>query len=177
MGLFSIFKKKKKKQTKQSVGTLPTHTYPLVEPVPTKELLKDWIKTVEMVENHPLSQVRIINTAILTDLTRILHEMNEKLGKLDKIDKVINMLKELKSNANIEPKDIDEVILNLKGLTIKDREYLSLFKDNEFITTEEFAKRANLSRSTASSRLNKLFSLGVLEKKSEGKKILFGKKI
>ena len=36
-----------------------------------------------------------------------------------------------------------------------------------------WSKKVGLSRSTASSRLNKLFSLGVLEKETDGKKIVY----
>ena len=176
MGIFDFLKRKKKKR----VGTVPTQAkYPVVEPLPTKDLLKEWLKTVEMVENHPLSQVRVINTAILSELTRVLNSMNEKLEKLNKLNKIADMLEEVRSqikDAGISTKNIDNIISTIKGLTIKDREYLDLFEEGEELTTEEFAKRAKLSRSTASSRLNKLFSMGLLEKKAQGKKIVFTRK-
>ena len=68
--------------------------------------------------------------------------------------------------------NVDAVIDGLRGLTLKDQDALKFFKD-EALTTEGFAAKASLSRSTASSRLNKLFSMGLLEKVAEGKQILY----
>ena len=161
----------------QSVQTVPTHEFPEVKPVgSTKDLLKDWSKTLEMVEKHPLSQVRVINTAVLTDLTNILSSMDDKLNKLAKLDDIMKLLLDTKKqldSVGMPTGNIDAVIGSLKGLTLKDQEALSFLKAGELLTTEDFADRASLSRSTASSRLNKLFSLGLLDKTADGKKIVY----
>lgn len=164
------------KRRAQSVQTVPTHEFPELKPSgSTKDLLKDWSKTLEMVENHPLSQVRVINTAVLTDLTQVLNSMNEKLDKLSKMDEIIALLNETKAdldNAGLSSRNVDAVIGSLKGLTLKDQDALKVF-DGKALTTEDFADKAGLSRSTASSRLNKLFSMNVLDKVADGKKIVY----
>ncbi len=183
MGFLSRFLKKRSKKNFESVGTVPTDKkedfQQVIPAISTKDLLKDWSKTLEMIENHPLSQARVINTGILSDLTRILHSMDEKLSNLSKLDKIMRLLVETKTQlkeAGLSTKNIDAVLSDLKGLTVKDQEALAVFKEGEELTTESFATKAGLSRSTASSRLNKLFSLGLLEKKAEGKKIVYKKK-
>ncbi len=184
MGLLTrLFKKRSKKRSK-TVGTVPTQqeeqpetSFPKVKPVESStDLLKEWSKTLEMVEKHPLSQARVINTGILSDLTRILHSMDEKLSGLTKLDEIIHLLVETKSqleNAGLSTSKVDAVIGSLKGLTLKDQEALKVFSVDDLLTTETFAEKAGLSRSTASSRLNKLFSLGLLEKVAQGKKIAY----
>lgn len=170
MGLLSRLFKRKSKKKKKSVGTVPT------DDMTTSELLKDWSKTIERVENHPLSQARVINTGLLNDLTHILASMDERLEKLSKLDEIISLLESTRDQlkgAGLSTDSVDAAISGLKGLTVKDREALKLFKDNGPFTTKAFAKKAGLSRSTASSRLNKLFSLGLLDKEAEGKKIIY----
>lgn len=165
VGVVSTVQKKEKKQE-----------FPQLKPAgSTKDLLKDWSKTIELVEKHPLSQARVINTAVLTDLTQILNSMNEKLDKLAKIDEILSLLSETKGQlekAGLPTRNVDVVIGSLKGLTLKDQDALKFFKDKQ-LTTEGFADNAGLSRSTASSRLNKLYSMGLLEKTAEGKQIVY----
>ncbi len=180
MGFFDRWRKKRSKRVLENVGTVGTDeevVFPTVKPVDsTDDMLKEWSKTLEIVEKHPLSQARVINTGILNNLTHILNSMNEKLNSLNKLDKIVTLLLETKSqleNAGLSTRNVDVILSNIKGLTIKDEEALNYFKDGVLLTTEEFAKLSNLSRSTASSRLNKLFSLGVLEKISEGKKVKY----
>ncbi len=182
MGLLRKLRKMMSKKASMSVGTVSTEQqtaqkqdFPEVKPVTSsKDLLKEWSKTLEMVESHPLSQARVLNTAILDDLNRVLHSMDEKLEKLSKVDDIYHLLLETKKQlegAGLPTSNVDAVIGSIKGLTIKDRDALSFFKIDELLTTEDFADKASMSRSTASSRLNKLFSFGLLDKVAEGKKI------
>ncbi|MFA5405766.1 MAG: hypothetical protein WC307_00185 [Candidatus Nanoarchaeia archaeon] len=184
MGLLRNLRKRLGNKRLAPVETVPTveknvkkKAFPEIKPVgSTKDLLKEWSKTIEMVENHPLSQARVINTTVLNDLTQVLNSMNEKLEKLAKLDEITSLLLETKQqleSAGLSTGNIDAVMGAVRGLTIKDKDALSLFKGDELFSTEDFAERASLSRSTASSRLNKLFSLGMLEKSAEGKKILY----
>lgn len=170
MGLLSRLLGRKSKKKKKSVGTVPT-----VDKT-TSEMIKNWSKSIERVENHPLSQARVINTSLLNDLSSILASMDEKLDKLSKLDKVLALLEDAREQlegAGLSTSSVDSAISNLKGITVKDQEALDLFKDDGSFTTKAFAKKAGLSRSTASSRLNKLFSLGLLEKEAKGKKIVY----
>jgi DNA-binding transcriptional ArsR family regulator len=182
MGLLSRIRKKSpkkrpkrvgtRKKTSKRVGTVSTRKQAL----PTSDLLKNWSKTIEMVEKHPLSQARVMNTAVLSDLTRVLNSMDEKLSKLDKLDKIVSLLGETKkqlSSAGLSTSMIDQAIDRIKGLTIKDKNAFEVFKSKDELTTEGFAEVSKVSRSTASSRLNRLFSFGLLEKNTDGKKIVY----
>ena len=174
MGLFGKLFKRRSKGAETTVGTVPTDEE--TNPRATKDLLKEWSKTLELVEKHPLSQARVINTGVLTDLTQVLGSMNEKLDNLGKLDDIMHLLIETKKQlggADMPTAKIDAVIGGLKGLTIKDQDALKFFKSDETLTTEEFSKVSKLSRSTASSRLNKLFSFGLLEKVADGKQIVY----
>ncbi len=184
MGLLRNLRKRLADKRSASVETVPTvekkapkKDFPEIKPVgSTKDLLKEWSKTLEMVENHPLSQARVINTTVLNDLTQVLNSMNEKLDKLAKLEEITQLLLETKKqleSAGLSTGNIDAVMGAVRGLTVKDKDALKLFKKDETFSTEDFADRASLSRSTASSRLNKLFSLGILEKVADGKKILY----
>jgi|GEM_PF-1852097 len=180
MGFLRKWLKKRSRQVSETVETVPTQEkqdFPEINPEEsTKDVLEQWTKTLETVEKHPLSQARVINTAVLNDLTQVLHSMDEKLSDLGKLDKIIGLLIETKKQldeAGMPTSSVDAAISSLKGLTVKDQEALKFFKGDEEIDTEEFATRAKLSRSTASSRLNKLFSFGLLEKNADGKKIVY----
>ncbi len=183
MGFFDKFRKKKKvaKKKKKSVGTTVEVKKPIkkkpVGTVGTSDvLIKDWVQTIKKLEKHPLSQLRLINTSILEQLAGILESINSKLDKLSKLDEIINLLTKEKhklKEAGMPTETLDDVIAKLKVLSTKDKEAIEVLKDAGPITTEHFAKKVGLSRSTASSRLNKLHSIGLLKKTANGKKILF----
>ena len=89
---------------------------------------------------------------------------------------IVHLLGETKKqlgNAGLSTENIDQVMGRLKGLTVKDKNAFEVFKSKNELTTEGFAKVSKVSRSTASSRLNRLFSFGLLEKKTDGKKIMY----
>ena len=183
MGIFDKLFKKRSKKKQMTVGTVPTvekKDFPEIKPVgSTGDLLNEWTKTLEMVEKHPLSQARVINTGVLTDLTHILNSMNEKLDALSKLDNLLDLLNSVKkqlSDANLSTHNVDALITNIKGLTVKDQDALNCFTDGVLLSTDDFAKQLKLSRSTASSRLNKLHSFGLLEKVADGKKIMYKKR-
>jgi uncharacterized membrane protein len=187
MGLFDRFKKKEPKKAKRTkknvrtsvgtrVGTKKKTVKKTVKAVGTDILLKDWMQTIKKVENHPLSQVRIINTSILEQLTEILASIDSKLNKLNKLDEIVSLLDKERielDKAGIPTETLDIAIAKLKGLSTKDKEAIEVMKKHKSLTTENFAKKIGLSRSTASTRLNKLHTMGILNKTTNGKKILY----
>jgi len=141
----------------------------------TERLLSQWSDTLKNVQDHPLSQVKIINTNILTSLTEILGSMNNKLDNLQKLDEIIGLLNESRDRmqaAGLPVDSINKAISRIQGFTVKDKEAVSVLKSSE-LTTEDFAKKAKLSRSTASTRLNRLYSFGLVEKGTKGKQIIY----
>ena len=81
----------------------------------------------------------------------------------EKIDRVIELLE----------RKVVEGPPELHGLTIHDKEMLDFMAGGKKISADEIAKQMKLSRGTASLRLNKLYSLGYLLKKSRGKIVEF----
>lgn len=142
----------------------------------TYHAIKTWEKTLEAAKQHPLSQVKILNTQILEELTNVLKHMNHKLDKLDKLDDVLMLLHETREELNekgIESSKIDEAIEEIERLTIKDKEVVSWIAKQGRVTAKQLADYTGLSRSTASFRLNRLAEIGVLEKEAVGKKIFY----
>jgi len=150
-----------------------------IEVINTNEAIESWEKTLNAAQQHPLSQVKIINTQILEELTNVLRSMNDKmkrLEELDKLDKILNLLSESKAELDqkgINSSFLDSAIKEIESLTIKDKDVLEWIERQERVTAKQLADYVNLSRSTASFRLNRLKELGLLEKEAIGKKIFY----
>lgn len=161
-------KQKKKKENKKKI---------IVEDISnTEELLNSWNESVKTVSDHPLSQVKIINTQILEQLSTILTSMNKKLKKLDKLDEVLKLLKESRKEIILSGKStekLDKAISGIEDLTIKDEEVINVIKDKGPQNAESLADYIGVSRSTASNRLNRLHKKKVLRKKSDGREVFF----
>ena len=142
----------------------------------TFSAIKSWEKTLEAAKQHPLSQVKIINTQILEELTNVLKQMDSKLEKLDKLDEILAILNETKrelSEKGVESSALDKAIEEVERLTIKDKEVVAWIAKQGRVTAKQLADYTGLSRSTASFRLNRLAELGILKKEAVGKKIYY----
>ncbi len=131
--------------------------------------LKEWEAEVRRITNHPLSQVKVINTAILESLTDVLRNIDYKLDNLEKLDRILEILEK----KEFFDKGIEKRKLEAKNLSEKDFMILRIVKNKKSVTITELMKLAQVSRSTASYRLNKLVYLGLIEKKMVGKKAVF----
>jgi len=142
----------------------------------TKQLLEEWEEQIKSLQDHPLSQVKIINTELLGALTRILRSIDKKLSDLEKLDSILELLE--KSKEKIEKQGIFSPELNvaierLASLTLKDKTMIDVLSQHDRLTAEEISEKIGVSRSTCSSRLNKLYMFGMVEKVPVGKKIYF----
>jgi predicted transcriptional regulator len=142
----------------------------------TQALLKVWGDSVKNISEHPLSQAKIINSQILEQLTDILTSMDKKLDKLTLLDEVLSLLKGTKTQiielgGNTE--QIDKAITHIEGITIKDEEVIRALGDKGPQTADSLARLMGISRSTASSRLNRLNAMNLIRKKTDGKFIYF----
>jgi Fic family protein len=126
-----------------------------------EKTVEEWKKQVEELRKHPLTQVKILSDSLL-------NELNQKLGDISsKLDQVLNYIRE---------RQAPEISQYPKSLTVKDRELIKLLEDRGPLNTRELAKALGVNRTTASIRLNKLASVGVLDKKSRGKEIEYSKR-
>ncbi len=165
-------KTKPKAKKTQQIRQVPQHK-DLPE---TEKLVSNWKNAVEMIQDHPLSQARILNTQLLEMLTNVLSSMNAKLDGLNKLDDIILLLKEGQKELEekgMKSEKIEEAIVELEGATLKDKDTYNLLKSKGEMTANTLAKEMKTSRSTASSRLNRMYDLGMVEKKSKGRKIFF----
>jgi len=145
----------------------------------THMALRSWEEAIVAAKEHPLSQVKIINTKILEEINNVLKSMNTRLDKLDdleKLDIILDLLqatKEELESKGVQSKMLDHAIGQIDQLTMKDKEVLEWVGRQERVTAQQLASYINLSRSTASFRLNRLEELGALEKEAIGKKIYY----
>ncbi|MDD2678632.1 MAG: winged helix-turn-helix domain-containing protein [Candidatus Nanoarchaeia archaeon] len=176
----------KKKAKKQATISNPESNTSTVQKLEQKIIVKDlsdtqallnaWNESVKSISDHPLSQAKIINNQILEQLSDILSSMDKKLDKLSFLDEILHLLKG--SRAQImdlggNPEDLDKAITHLEGITIKDEEVIRALGSKGPQTAESLARLMGISRSTASSRLNRLFSMNLIRKKTDGKFIYF----
>ncbi|MFA5303455.1 MAG: winged helix-turn-helix domain-containing protein [Candidatus Nanoarchaeia archaeon] len=142
----------------------------------TQALLKVWGDSVKNISEHPLSQAKIINSQILEQLSDIMESMNKKLDKLALLDEILGLLKGTRSqiiDLGGSTEQIDKAITHIEGITIKDEEVLRALGNKGPQTADSLARLMGISRSTASSRLNRLNAMNLIRKKTDGKFIYF----
>jgi DNA-binding transcriptional ArsR family regulator len=130
----------------------------------TEDILTAWQIQIKQLADHPLSQVKIINSEMFYNISEILKDMNLKLNKLDDILKILKEEQERKYAISQKKEKLS---------TIKDKEFLNYFLNGEKYTSYELAQKLGMGRSTISFRLNRLCEQGLLEKEPIGKKIYF----
>ncbi len=163
-------KKNKKKKKKEDINN------PEKNLSSTKILIEDWEESVNRISDHPLSQAKIINTQFLQKLTNILNSMNQKLNNLNKLNDILSLLKESRAEIKIvggDTKKIDKAIKEVEDLTVRDEEVIKILNDKGPQTAEQLSRKIGVSRSTASSRLNRLHKKGIVRKKADGRKIFY----
>lgn len=159
----------KTKQIKEEKPTKSTS-------VESSSIVKDWERQVQLVKQHPLSQIKIINQTLLETLTEVLKSIDSKLDNLTKIDEVIDLLKSKEKKLKeegVETREISKAINKLENITFKDKQVLETLEGEKKLSAEQMADVLKITRSTASLRLNRLYEIGVLEKEATGKNILF----
>jgi uncharacterized membrane protein len=175
-------KKEKKQAIVQESSNQTTTVQKIEQKIVVKDLsdtqasLKVWNDSVKNISEHPLSQAKVINTQILEQLSDILASMDKKLEKLTILDEILGLLKGTRTQiielgGNTE--QIDTAISHVEGLTIKDEEVIRALSDKGPQTADTLSRLMGISRSTASSRLNKLNAMNLIRKKTDGKFIYF----
>ncbi len=129
--------------------------------------LGEWKAEIERIQNHPLTQAKIINDRLLNAIYGILEQINQKIDALGmRIEKI-----EARSSDNHAKhvKVKEAVSIFEAGLSSQERKILELVKKKKARQATDIADVLNISRSNASLKLNKLFDMGVLDKDKEGK--------
>ena len=172
--LKKVFKDDSKPKERVQDELLSTDIIKIKAPELT-DTIKSWEKQVTLLQTHPLSQARVLNTQILSSLTDILGGVDSKLGELGKLDEILRILKEREAAKQAEKSmgAVDRVLKKVRHITIKDRILIDLLENKGPFTADDAAAELNLTRSTVSYRMNKLYSMGIFDKDIAGRKILF----
>lgn len=141
------------------------------------ENLEDRIKSIA---EHPI-QKKIIDIELLTRIIEILKDINEKVSVIPDIKSRTQTLPTLQEMASVLQKAMPERELEGRERLEKiagsmeselDENYVEILSGGE-LTAEEVAGRLNVSRNTASERLNKLVEIGKARKARKNRKVFF----
>jgi len=122
-------------------------------------LLREWREEVKKLQQHPLTQAKIVNERLLTAIMELLNEINAKLDELSKRLEKVEMQKSASKPA---------IKLNSSEQSVFD-----FIKKTKEARAQEVAEALGISRSNAALKLNKLFSIGLLDKRQDGKDVFY----
>ncbi|MEM2874058.1 MAG: hypothetical protein QW063_01185 [Candidatus Nanoarchaeia archaeon] len=177
MGLFDTFKKLIKKQRTEPQKSRPEvkkKAQTVVKQVkrkrprqkPEHEVLREWRAELKRLQEHPLTQAKIVNERLLAAVMDLLNEINSKLEELNlRIAKLESIARQTQKKAPVAP-------LKIK-LSSKEQSVLDYVKQNTEVKASDVAAALNISRSNAALKLNKLFSINLLDKRQDGKDVYF----
>lgn len=145
--LKTLFKKKEKKKEKE---------------VKESEILKEWRELQNKLENHPLTQAKIINERLYSTTKEEIDKINRRIEELDT------------RLTTVERKEFKKEDKSPKfKLSKKEKDVLNVIKDRREGDATIVAEALNVSRSNASLKLNRLYEEGFLEKIREGKNVFY----
>jgi len=169
MGLFDkLFgKKKQKKRVRTATKTVQrkkrkkkTKEQALQEHI----TLKEWREELQRLQQHPLTQAKIINQNLLNSIMELLEQINQKLDMLNtRIDRL--EAKRTKVKVKVEKPQVK--------LSKQEQKILAYIKAKKTVQANFIANKLNISRSNASLKLNKLYQIGYLDKQQDGKDVYY----
>jgi DNA-binding transcriptional ArsR family regulator len=174
MGLFDFLRRKPEKRTaspkpeiKQRTRTAAVTT--TVKPRPRQKpklehaVLREWSTDLQKLQQHPLTQAKIVNEKLLAVVVSALNEINEKLDELS--------ARMVKIEAQrITVKDREKPKLKLSS---NEQKVFDFVRKRKRVQAAEVAKSLKISRPNAALKLSKLFSMNLLKKDQEGKDVYY----
>ena len=174
MGFFDFLRRKPEKRPaspkpdiKQKIRTAAVTT--TVKPRPRQKpklehaVLREWSTDLQKLQQHPLTQAKIVNEKLLAIVVDALTEINAKLDELGT------------RMAKIETQRItlrDEKASKIK-LSSNEQKVFDFVKKKKRVQAREVAKSLKISRPNAALKLSKLFSMNLLKKEQEGKDVYY----
>ena len=144
--------------------------------LPEHYTLKEWKAQIEALQNHPLTQAKVINTEMLRAILSIMESMDGKVDRLhERVGDLEIKIKRTPRKTKSRPVRIASETEPKLRLNSKDKEVLAFIKIKEIQATD-VAKQFKISRSNASLKLNKLHQMNFLEKRQDGKDVYYRKK-
>ena len=165
MGLLDLFfKKKKKKKVRARTKTVRRKKKKKTKEQMISEhiTLGQWKEELQRLQAHPLTQAKIMNENLLNLVMDLFEQINKKLDEL---------------NTRIDRMEAKKVKVKVKHetpiakLSTQEERILAMLKMQKLIQAGPVARKLKISRSNASLKLNKLYSIGYLDKRQDGKDV------
>lgn len=126
-------------------------------------VLSEWRDELKKIQEHPLTQAKIVNEKLLAAVMELLNEINTKLDELNtRVGKIETQRITMREREKPKVK-----------LSSGDQKVLDFIKRKKQAQAGEVAKNLKISRPNAALKLSKLFSIGQLEKEQEGKDVYY----
>mgnify|MGYP001378010187 CR=1 FL=1 len=139
------------------------------------KVLKSWEDMYEELQEHPLTQAKILNEQLLRNTNQSIDKIHDKL---DSFEKRISSLENRKVTTKktrkkgAEPEVISEII-DKGQLSEQEELIMKTIKDQGEVDAKTISKKFNISRGNASLKLNKMHKYGLLAKRLDEKSIFF----
>lgn len=149
------------KRTRTAVQQVKRPRRKSAPPKVEHEMLREWRAEIKKIQQHPLTQAKIVNERLLAAVMDMLSEIN---AKLDELNTRISKLETMK----LSKKELPEI-----KLSSGEQKVLDFVKKKKKVQAKDVALNLGISRPNAALKLSKLFSIGQLEKQQDGKDVYY----
>jgi|TARA_Y100000034_G_C6906185_1_gene420583 hypothetical protein len=136
------------------------------------KVLRSWEDLYSDLQEHPLTQAKLLNEQLFHATNESLKEINEKL---DNLDERVSSLESRKARKAPKKDDFDNVkrIIPKAQLSDHERAIIEFIEKHNETDAQTIAQTFNISRGNASLKLNKLYSWSYLTKRLDEKSVFF----
>ena len=139
------------------------------------KVLKSWEDMYEELQEHPLTQAKILNEQLLRNTNQSIDKIHDKLDSFEeRISRLEN--RKVTTKKTIKKGSKPEIITEIvdKGqLSEQEELIMKTIKDQGEVDAKTISKKFNISRGNASLKLNKMHKYGLLAKRLDEKSIFF----
>lgn len=172
MGLLDLFFKKKKKKKPARARTRTVQKRKKKKPKKEQLIaehitLKQWREELQRLQAHPLTQAKVMNENLLNLVMDLFEQIN---SKLDELNTRIDRMEAKKTKVKIKHEKL------AAKLSQQEQKIIAYIKAQKIVQAGPIARKLRISRSNASLKLNKLYSIGYLDKQQDGKDVHYSLK-
>ncbi len=139
------------------------------------KVLKSWEDMYEELQEHPLTQAKILNEQLLRNTNQSIDKIHDRLDSFeDRLSRLENRKVTTKKARKVksEPELITEIV-DKGQLSEQEELIVKSIKEQGEVDAKTIAKKFNISRGNASLKLNKMHKYGLLAKRLDEKSIFF----
>ena len=139
------------------------------------KVLKSWEDMYEELQEHPLTQAKILNEQLLRNTNQSIDKIHDKLDSFEERisrleNRKVTTKKTIKKGAKTE---IITEIVDKGQLSEQEELIMKTIIDQGEVDAKTISKKFNISRGNASLKLNKMHKYGLLAKRLDEKSIFF----